>query len=267
MLGIRGTRNLPWGRVLQLVVDASPVGVQWPSGGSIVAFRANAGPMHVTGVGVDERRMATAASRMLVAQIGRLSWHGPRKRASLVVTGALCVLACVVAGCSGGSDSVDQAAGGGFGFVQQAPNSDFVPIEKRVPAPNLAGPTVAGPDLDLAGFRGRILVVNFWASWCAPCRAETPGLVKMAADNPQVAFVGVNEKDTLSAAKAFIRDNGVIYPSIVDRIGTLAARWPVPPGLPSTFVLDGKGQLAARFTGGVLADELMPVLTRLQAQT
>jgi len=162
---------------------------------------------------------------------------------------------------------VDQAAGGGFGFVQQAPNSDFVPVGKRTPAPTLAGPTVAGPDLDLADFRGRILVVNFWASWCAPCRAETPGLVRLAADNPQVAFVGVNEKDNLSAARAFIRDNSVTYPSLVDRIGTLAARWPVPPGLPSTFVLDSKGHLAGRFTGGVLPDELMPVLTRLRAET
>ncbi len=226
--------------------------------------------LHMRGVGVDERRSAAGvgagASRMSIVQVGQLPWHGPSKGLSLVVISVLCVLVSVVTGCSSGADSVDQAAGGGFGFVQQAPNSDFVPIDKRVPAPNLAGPTVAGPDLDLAGFRGRIVVVNFWASWCAPCRAETPGLVTMAADNPQVAFVGVNEKDNLSAAKAFIRDNGVTYPSIVDRIGTLAARWPVPPGLPSTFVLDGKGQLAARFTGGVLADELMPVLTRLAAQ-
>ncbi|WP_370651679.1 TlpA family protein disulfide reductase [Frankia sp. Cj3] len=227
--------------------------------------------MRVTGVSVDGRRSVTAASGMPAAWAGRARWPGPRPRprqhASLVITGALCALLCVVTGCSSGTDSVDQAAGGGFGFVQQASNSDFVPVENRTPAPILTGPTVTGPELDLTSYRGRIIVVNFWASWCAPCRAETPGLVTMAADNPQVAFVGVNEKDNLSAAKAFIRDNGVNYPSIIDRIGTLAARWPVPPGLPSTFVLDAKGRLAARFTGGVLPDELMPMLTRLRAET
>ncbi|KLL12590.1 TlpA disulfide reductase family protein [Protofrankia sp. BMG5.30] len=216
--------------------------------------------------GRQDARAASDASRM---RVGRTSYRHPLRivRALCVSVLAAGALALMTTACSGGSDSVDQAAGGGFGFVQQAPNSDFVPIGSRKPAPDLTGPTVAGPELSLVAFRGKITVVNFWASWCAPCRAETPGLVRMAADNPEVAFVGVNEKDNLSAAKAFVRDNDVAYPSIVDRIGTLAARWPVPPGLPSTFVLDREGRLAARFTGGVLPDELTPVLARLQAET
>ncbi|WP_131768585.1 TlpA family protein disulfide reductase [Candidatus Protofrankia californiensis] len=219
---------------------------------------------------MDGRQNARAASGVLRARVGRvLHRRRPLRFVCALCASVLMTVASVLvtAACSSGSDSVDQAAGGGFGFVQQAPNSDFVPVGSRKPAPELTGPTVAGPDLSLVDFRGKITVVNFWASWCAPCRAETPGLVRMAADNPEVAFVGVNEKDNLSAAKAFIRDNGVIYPSIVDRIGTLAARWPVPPGLPSTFVLDGEGRLAARFTGGVLPDELTPVLARLRAET
>ncbi len=216
---------------------------------------------------MDERQSVPSASGVPTAAVGQVTGRGPRTRASLVFAAALSALTLLATACSGGTDSVDQAAGGGFGFVQQASNSDFVPLANRTPAPDLTGPTVAGPDLDLADFRGKILVVNFWASWCAPCRAETPGLVKLAADSPGVAFVGVNEKDNLSAAKAFIQDNNVTYPSIVDRIGTLAARWPVPPGLPSTFVLDSKGRLAARFTGGVLPGDLTPVLTRLRAET
>ncbi|WP_250292578.1 TlpA disulfide reductase family protein [Frankia sp. CiP1_Cm_nod1] len=229
---------------------------------------------------MDGRQGARAASDVSRMRAGRTSYRRVLKHRFLRAVRSLravCALGLsmlvmsasmlMAAACSSGGDSVDQAAGGGFGFVQQAPNSDFVPVDSRRTAPDLTGSTVAGPDLSLTAFRGKITVVNFWASWCAPCRAETPGLVKMAADNPEAAFVGVNEKDNLSAAKAFIRDNGVTYPSIVDRIGTLAARWPVPPGLPSTFVLDREGRLAARFTGGVLPDELTPVLARLQAGT
>lgn len=180
-----------------------------------------------------------------------------------VLVGAV-VLA--VAGCSGGSDAVDASAGGSYGFVQQAPGQDFVPVENRTPAPALTGDALDGSSLDLATYRGKIVVVNFWASWCAPCRAETPELVALAAQYPNIAFFGVNEKDSPSAAQAFVRDFKVTYPSLVDRIGTLAARWPVPPGLPSTFVLDPEGQLAVRFTGGVLGDELRPVLDRLVAE-
>ena len=161
---------------------------------------------------------------------------------------------------------MDASAGGSYGFVQQAPGQEFVAVDDRSAAPVLGGTTLDGSALDLGSYLGRIVVVNFWASWCAPCRAETPDLVELAGEYPEVAFVGVNEKDSESAAKAFVRDFEVTYPSLVDKIGTLAARWPVPPGLPSTFVLDPEGQLAVRFTGGVLGDELRPVLDQLVAQ-
>jgi thiol-disulfide isomerase/thioredoxin len=171
-----------------------------------------------------------------------------------------------LAGCSGRQDSVDQSANG-FGFVQQSATQAFVPVVKRRTAPDIGGQSLAGSRLDLGDFSGRVTVVNFWASWCAPCRAETPGLVTLAGQDHDVAFVGVNEKDSVSAAKAFARDYKVTYPSIVDKIGTLAARWPIPPGLPSTFVLDRQGRLAARFTGGVLPADLTTVLTKLRAET
>jgi thiol-disulfide isomerase/thioredoxin len=192
-----------------------------------------------------------------------------RRRGRRVVPAALALaLTAMIAltACSGRGDSVDQSAGG-FGFVQQSATRAFVPVDKRKAAPNIDGQSLAGSSLDLGRFAGKITVVNFWASWCPPCRAETPGLVTLAAQDRDVAFVGVNEKDSVSAAKAFTRDYKVTYPSIVDKIGTLAARWPVPPGLPSTFVLDRQGRLAARFTGGVLPADLTGMLARLKAET
>lgn len=189
-----------------------------------------------------------------------------RRRGRWAAVAALLAAVSLLAACSTGKNAVDATGGDGYGFVQQAAGQDFVPPGNRHPAPAMSGPTLDGAKLDLASMRGKIVVVNFWASWCAPCRAETPGLVKLSQQNPRIAFVGVNEKDTVSSAKAFSRDFGKTYPSIVDKLGTLAAGWPVAPGLPSTFVLDPAGNIAARFTGGVLPEDLSPILTRLQAE-
>ena len=172
----------------------------------------------------------------------------------------------VMSGCSSSANKSD-ATLGGFGFVQQSAGEAFAAEGDRKAAPDLSGSTLAGAKLNLASLRGKIVVVNFWASWCAPCRAETPNLVQLAAQKPNIAFIGVNEKDDPSAAKAFVKDNNVLYPSVVDKLGTLAAHWPVAVGLPTTFVLDPKGDIAARFTAGVTTDTLGPVLTRLAAET
>ncbi|MCK9874771.1 TlpA family protein disulfide reductase [Frankia sp. AgPm24] len=173
----------------------------------------------------------------------------------------------VLAACSAHGNATDATGGDGYGFVQQSAGTDYVSVGNRHAAPRLSGKDLDGKPIDLASLRGKAVVVNFWASWCAPCRAESPGLAKLARQERSVAFLGVNEKDGTSSAKAFARDFDMPYPSVVDRLGTLAAGWPVAPGLPSTFVLDADGRIAARFTGGVLPEELAPVLTRLQAET
>ncbi|WP_308301177.1 TlpA disulfide reductase family protein [Frankia sp. Mgl5] len=189
-----------------------------------------------------------------------------RKRRVMAVVAAVLLVGGGLAACSANASKVDATGGGGYGFVQQAPGQDFVPAADRREPPGMSGATLDGSQLDLASLRGKPVVVNFWASWCAPCRAETPGLVTLSGRNSDVAFVGVNEKDNASSAKAFTRDFKVGYPSIVDRLGTLAAGWPVAPGLPSTFVLDADGRIAARFTGGVLPAELTTVLERLRTE-
>jgi thiol-disulfide isomerase/thioredoxin len=171
-----------------------------------------------------------------------------------------------LSGCSSSANKVD-ASTGTFKFVQQAPGQSFTELGHRKAAPDLAGTTLTGTKLDLASFRGKVVVVNFWASWCAPCRAETPNLIQLAAQKPDVAFLGVNERDPLSPAQAFVRANKVTYPSIIDKYGTLSAHWPVAVALPTTFVLDAKGDIAARFAGGVTATNLGPVLDKLAAET
>jgi thiol-disulfide isomerase/thioredoxin len=178
---------------------------------------------------------------------------------------ATCALVPGLAACSSGPE---KGAGGDYRFVQVAPGVDRVEPTNREPAPALVGTQVDGQPFDLASTRGSVTVVNFWASWCGPCRAETPNLESVAEKTKSsgVRFVGVNVKDSRSAAASFLRDKGVTYPSLYDDDGTLAARWPVAVTLPSTVVLDRQGRIAVRFTAAVDQNDLLPVVQKIAAE-
>lgn len=146
---------------------------------------------------------------------------------------------------------------------------DLYPQDQRVGAPTLEGTTLNGEPLALSALAGKIVVINIWASWCAPCRAETPDLVRLAHEDDQrgVRFVGIDTRDHPAAARAFVRTFQVPYPSIEDADGQvlLALRGVVPTSvLPSTIVIDRHGGVAARIIGpitytslkGIIGDEL-----------
>jgi len=137
----------------------------------------------------------------------------------------------------------------------------------RVEMPRLSGETLSGGSLDLANLRGRVVVLNAWASWCAPCRDEMPVFVALSESNDSgnVAVVGLDVKDDPEAARAFAADLGVEYPSLLDPEGQLLAQIPgVPPGaLPSTVVIDRQGRIAAKIIGPVTEAVLFPIVDRL----
>lgn len=146
----------------------------------------------------------------------------------------------------------------------------FLPAE-RPRLPRLRGRTLDGGRLDLATWRGRVVVINTWGSWCGPCREEAPGLRRAAQEGAAtgVRFVGIDTRDNDAAARAFVREFGIDYPSLVDRDGRLMLAFgrtiPVS-AVPSTVVVDTRGRIAARVIGAATYATLVGLIEDVQRE-
>jgi thiol-disulfide isomerase/thioredoxin len=186
---------------------------------------------------------------------------------------ALLALACaaLVAGCSTGSDQVDVNNGGEFRFVAATPAGEVIPQDERATAPEFAGTLLNGDAFDSSQLAGQVGVLNFWGSWCAPCRVETPEFSEVAADlaDDGVQFLGVNVKETdQQFAQAFVDRFAISFPSLYDPRGEVALAFRDYPAnaIPSTIVLDAQGRVAAVYTGEVTQEDLRRVLDRVREE-
>jgi thiol-disulfide isomerase/thioredoxin len=190
------------------------------------------------------------------------------RRVVAVVT--LAVTACLlVAGC-GSTDSA-AAAGPDSGFVAGDGSIVVLPENERADAPDVAGPTLDGGSFRLADHLGEVVVLNVWASWCAPCRAEAPGLAALSAEyGPDgVQFVGLDTRDSDVAARAFAERFGITYPNVIDRDGRqqLLFGGTLPPqAIPTTLVIDRQGRVAGRALGKVSDSTLRGMIEPLLAE-
>lgn len=190
--------------------------------------------------------------------------------AALVALGVIAMAG--LAACSTGNDAA--VYGGSFTFVSPGGQTEFsYPVDQRGTVGDLSGPDLANKDatVALSDYAGKVVVVNFWGSWCGPCRAESDELNTAAAAlaGQGVQFLGVNVKDTRDAGADFLNSKQVGYPSIFDpSMRTLLSIRGYPSGsIPSTIVIDRQGRVAHVFLEEISnPDQLISTVSQIAAE-
>jgi peroxiredoxin len=183
-----------------------------------------------------------------------------RRMVYLAATACVGVLAVVllVTGFGGGS-------GNGVTYLDGNTNAVLYASGHRPQAPDFSGTTLSGTQLRFSAYRGKVVVLNFWGSWCPPCRSEASTLALVANQYQGVSFLGVDVRDTTVSAEAFMRSHGIKYPSVSDSDDTITLDFSsvVPiAATPTTLVIDRTGHIVGAVFGQVTYPELTTILTK-----
>lgn len=205
----------------------------------------------------------------------RREWRGALSSLAL----PLLIVATIVGGLyyieqRRGGGGAASSGSGGFGIVLLPPEKDPTgrgpSAEAGRAAPDFLLETLDGGQLRLSDQQGRPVLVNFWASWCTPCRKEMPEIVRaydaQKANGLQV--IGVDLQENGDVVRSFAQEFGMTFPIVMDRNGSVGDAWrlggPVQ-GMPSSYFIDARGVVQARVSGPLTAETLSQQLRSIGA--
>lgn len=148
-----------------------------------------------------------------------------------------------------------------YGFTLDPREIDTKVMEEQV-APNFTLQTLDGETVRLSELRGKPVVINFWSTWCVPCRQEHPVLQKAPDLYPEVTFVGIVYQDEARKAKAYLKRDPVKYDQLMDPDGKVAIAYGVT-GVPETYFVSPEGRIVRKFARPIHEGDLASVLEPL----
>ena len=173
----------------------------------------------------------------------------------IIILTSLLLTSCAGGGLSNSSENSYVAGSGSAAYIKQSDRRD---------APNFSGKTLTTGDITLNS--NQVTVINVWASWCAPCRAEAPLLQEFSIQYPQVQFAGVLTRDNISSAKAFYENFKLTYPTFIDDSILVGFKGSfIPNAIPTTLIIDKQGKVAVRISGEATVATLKKMLEKVIA--
>ena len=174
---------------------------------------------------------------------------------------ALILSSLIFSGCGSGGTSVSEES-----FVAGDGVVTFVAKENRSLAPDINGVSLLGEKTFIE--KEKITVINVWASWCSPCRAEAPALQALSEKYPVTQFIGILTRDSKDSALAFTRRFGITFPTIADDEILLGFRNSLPvTSIPTTIILDKDRKVAARISGAITIASLSNLIEKINKES
>lgn len=163
--------------------------------------------------------------------------------------------------CAGGGVSTQSENA----FVSGTGTAVFIKISDRKNALVISGELLMGGNKSLSA--GQVTVINVWASWCAPCRAEAPLLQEFSVQYPEVQFAGILTRDNISSAKSFYENFKITYPTFIDDSLLIGFKDSlIPNAIPTTLIIDKNNKVAVRVSGEVTVAGLRELLDKVLAE-